>query len=150
MDCAVRGTHLASERVTLWLQVGTLVRFLLTPMRATLLRRFMSCTGVVFLLQGLWSFATPLPNPVRQCTFDGGSSTYETSRAAFFVMTDSGAECADLYYANRVSTITLLALLWHRYSHVVPLTSIDQLGIVLYHDYNPNQSAPNGDPKRCK
>lgn len=50
--------------------------------------------------------------------------------------------------AEQVSTLTLVALLWERYSHVVPLTSIDQLGIVLYHDYEPNRSQPNGDPIR--
>merc|ERR1712166_32225 len=60
-----------------------------------------------------------------------------------------GADCADLYYANRVASLTLLALLWHRYSHVVPLTEIDQVGIICYHDYDPHRSTPEGDPLRC-
>ena len=55
------------------------------------------------------------------------ADNYDTSREAFHVMTDAGADCADLYYANRVASLTLLALLWHRYSHVVPLTEIDQV-----------------------
>eukprot|EP00656_Telonema_subtile_P011054 TRINITY_DN15425_c0_g1_i1.p1 TRINITY_DN15425_c0_g1~~TRINITY_DN15425_c0_g1_i1.p1 ORF type:complete len:348 (-),score=110.32 TRINITY_DN15425_c0_g1_i1:134-1177(-) len=118
-------------------------------MRITLVRRFMSCLGMVFVLQGLWALATPLPNPIRQCTFKGASGSYETSREAFHIMTDAGADCADLCYSSRVSTLVLIALLWHRYSHIVWLSTIDQLGIVVYHHYDPNLSKPNGDPARC-
>lgn len=63
----------------------------------------MLCIGTVFVLQGIWAVLTPLPNPIRHCRFKGVSDSYDTSREAFHIMTDSGAECGDLYYANRVS-----------------------------------------------
>ena len=101
----------------------TLIRFSLTPMRLTIFRRWWFCLGMLFLLRGVTIIVTLLPNPFYQCVRKGWEQglTDNVFIGGFNVMFGNASTCADVLYSGHTLNITLLALVWHQYTHVVPL-----------------------------
>jgi sphingomyelin synthase-related protein 1 len=104
----------------------TFARFVLTPMRLTIFRRFVFCLGCLFLFRGLTIIVTLLPNPFYACTRKGWINKEEGYGPSVFlsgldVMFGQASTCADVLYSGHTLNMTLLALVWHQYNHVVPL-----------------------------
>jgi hypothetical protein len=101
----------------------TFIRFSLTPMRLTIFRRWWFCLGMLFLLRGVTIIVTLLPNPFYDCVRKGWGEglTDNMFIGGLNVMFGNASTCADVLYSGHTLNITLLALVWHQYTHVVPL-----------------------------
>lgn len=109
-----------------WLKIYcgvTAIRFALTPMRLTILRRLVFCVGVIFFFRGSTIVITLLPNPFYECErkgWDEGLLDHPLS-GGLYVMLGQASTCADVFFSGHTANTTLLALVWHQYNHVVPL-----------------------------
>ena len=92
--------------------------------RRHIFRRHIFCLGVLFIFRGFSIVCTMLPNPLLGCETDVKFSPwYEALR----IMARQTATCADVMYSGHTVNISMCALTWHHYSHVVPLTLSDPL-----------------------
>jgi hypothetical protein len=108
----------------------TMVRFLFgvtddnKRIRRHIFRRHIFNLGTLFILRAFAIISTMLPNPLESCKpVVTGSPWVE----AFNILNGSVVTCADVMYSGHTVNITLCAMTWHCYSHVVPLTSFDPL-----------------------
>jgi hypothetical protein len=101
----------------------TWLRFLCTPMRQTIFRRFLAVYGALFITRGATILITLLPNPYIGCesTVD---ERYPFSEALRIMSTDKFT-CYDVLYSGHTVNLTICAMTWHTYSHVVPLVDWD-------------------------
>lgn len=101
----------------------TFLRFALTPMRLTILRRTVLCGGILFMMRGCTIVITLLPNPFYECErkgWDEGLLDYPLS-GGWNIMANGATTCADVFFSGHTANTTLFALIWHQYNHVVPL-----------------------------
>lgn len=92
--------------------------------RKHIFRRHIFCLGTLFLFRAFSIISTLLPNPLLECETDvTGSPFYE----AFRIMAGATVTCADVMYSGHTVNITLCAMTWHNYSHVVPIFDWDPL-----------------------
>jgi len=95
--------------------LATVVRFVPTPMGATILRRWLFILGTLFFLRGIAISVTMLPNPYHEC-----NSTADEARpwlAGLMLILRKQETCADVLYSGHAVNLTLCALVWHYYSH---------------------------------
>jgi len=50
---------------------------------------------------------------------------------AFFILAGQQSTCADVLFSGHTCNMTLCGMVWHKYSHIVPLTGCDPLKICL-------------------
>eukprot|EP00727_Mastigamoeba_balamuthi_P014538 m51a1_g9709 hypothetical protein (370) ;mRNA; r:1400545-1401764 len=122
--------------------VATLVRFGLTQLRFVLLRRYMTVLGALFLIRSFTIVLTSLPNPqVPRCSLAlcamlraaltrtpvqdtcVPTATGNPLVEGFLILGGVHKTCSDVFFSGHTVNITLAALLWHQYSHIVPLCS---------------------------
>jgi len=102
----------------------TLVRFFFGVIksghriRRHIFRRHIFCLGALFFLRAFSIICTMLPNPLKTCETDVTRSPFIE---AFRVLAGRTVTCADVMYSGHTVNITLCALTWHYYSHLVPL-----------------------------
>eukprot|EP00397_Hematodinium_sp_SG-2012_P043743 GEMP01048695.1.p1 GENE.GEMP01048695.1~~GEMP01048695.1.p1 ORF type:complete len:426 (+),score=94.61 GEMP01048695.1:404-1681(+) len=120
----------------------TALRFIILPgpyaMRWTILRRWLLCMGLLFLLRGMSIIATVLPNPAKECKSSvhakgaGDENDWNIFVLALCVTLGQCVTCADVLYSGHTVNFTLAALIWHTYSSLCPYshrpaTCIDKL-----------------------
>jgi len=116
-----------SNLADIWVGVvvgGTVFRFALTSMRLTILRRWLFNLGAMFLLRGFTIMVTMLPNPLHDCVSTAdvdGQSVAGPFLQALLILTGQSSTCADVLFSGHTVNLTLMALVWHHYSHVVPV-----------------------------
>lgn len=103
--------------------VFTLLRFVLTPMRGTIIRRYVLVLGVLFLLRGATIVLTTLPNPQTTCV---ATATGNTWIEGFLIMFGIHKTCRDMFFSGHTVNMTIACLCWGRYSHVVPICQCDE------------------------
>jgi len=101
----------------------TVVRFVVITgpfsMRWTVARRWLLCTGILFLLRGFSIICTILPNPDPYCV-----SNVERGNIfllALEVVVGIKVTCRDVLYSGHTVHFTLCALIWRDYSPLCPL-----------------------------
>jgi hypothetical protein len=109
-----------------WLYViagVTFFRFGMTPMRLTIMRRWIFAVGMLFFLRGITIYITLLPNPFYECTRKGWDEGYLDNPflGGIYVLTGYASTCADVLFSGHTFNTALLAFIWHQYNHVVPL-----------------------------
>ncbi len=100
--------------------VGLLValtqcRFSLTPMGATILRRWAFLLGSLFFLRGISIIVTMLPNPLKACKSD--ALDHEPAFAAVLILTGQIVTCGDVLFSGHTVNIVMAGLVWQTYSH---------------------------------
>ncbi|EDR24386.1 sphingomyelin synthetase, putative [Entamoeba dispar SAW760] len=97
--------------------VITIIRFLFTPLRSIILRRYCFIQAVIFLFRGFSVFATLLPNPMISCKSDAIGNPFVEG---FYVMLGYHHTCADLLFSGHTANLTVCAFIWEYYSEKVP------------------------------
>ena len=108
------GTNLPNYMVMVGFLV-TLLRFMCTPMGATIQRRWGFNLGTLFIFRGVSIVATMLPNPLQSCTTK--ALEYPAVEAAALILTGKIATCADVLFSGHTVNSVLAGLVWHTYSH---------------------------------
>ena len=93
----------------------TQVRFSLTPMGATILRRWAFLLGSLFFLRGISIIVTMLPNPLKACKSD--ALDYEPFLAAVLILTGQIVTCGDVLFSGHTVNLVMAGLVWQTYSH---------------------------------
>ena len=92
--------------------------------RRHIFRRHILNLGTLFLLRAFAIISTMLPNPLESCKPTATGSPWVE---AFNILNGSIVTCADVMYSGHTVNITLCAMTWHTYSHVVPISTFDPL-----------------------
>lgn len=100
-----------------------IVRFALTRLRLTILRRWTFLLGTIFFVRGASIILTMLPNPLHSCVSSVGKSSVFVD--GFFVMVFTRVTCSDVLFSGHTVFLTLMALLFYDYSHIAPVCSFD-------------------------
>jgi len=79
----------------------------------------------VFFFRAFSIILTMLPNPLHQCHTTIGSSSAWLE--GLYILVFIRKTCADVLYSGHTVNLTLIGLLFHDYSHVASLTSLDPL-----------------------
>ena len=107
--------HLA-DYLVMSLVAFTHLRFMFTPMGASIERRWCFHVGLLFAMRGIAISATLLPNPLKEChttALDYRSAFY----AAILIMAAQIVTCADVLFSGHTVNVVLAGLVWHTYSH---------------------------------
>ena len=110
------GTNLPDYMI-LSINFCTVSRFILTPMGATIQRRWGFNLGTLFFFRGISIVATMLPNPLQSCTTD--AMNYGAFEAAFRILSGELVTCADVLFSGHTVNCVLAGLVWHTYSHKI-------------------------------
>lgn len=103
--------------------VATLVRFVIitgpVSLRWTILRRWCTCMGVLFLLRAISIATTVLPNPATYCEATIRQSNPWLEAVNLILQRD--VTCTDVLYSGHTVNITLCCLVWIEYAPRTPL-----------------------------
>ena len=110
------GTHLPDYMV-FGLNYFTIARFILTPLGATIQRRWSFNLGTLFFFRGISIVATMLPNPMQHCTTK--ALDYDVWEGAWRILAGELVTCADVLFSGHTVNACLVGLIWHTYSHKV-------------------------------
>lgn len=104
-----------SDLAVVLLVVLTQIRFSLTPMGATIVRRWVFLLGSLFVLRGVSIVITMLPNPLKNCR--STALDYHPAVASLMIISGQVVTCGDVLFSGHTVNLTLAALVWQTYSH---------------------------------
>jgi len=110
----------APEIVDFWVLVGVIItalRFMLSNLGLTIIRRWMFCAGTLSILRGITCILTVFPVPALTCTYDS-TSIFGT---AFLILTRQISTCSDIIFSVHTTNLTLGGLVWYSYFDTVPI-----------------------------
>ena len=126
-----------ADFITYAIMASTLIRFIFGitreghRLRGHILRRHIFALGTLFLLRAFAILSTLLPNPLDGCEETLGLSEETLGKNPWIegwrILGGQVVTCADVMYSGHTVNITLCAMTWHTYSHVVPLTKFDPI-----------------------
>jgi len=124
--------------------VLTAIRFGVTRLRHLILRRWATNLAFLFALRSFAIVLTLLPNPQTSCRPTAmGNPWLEALR----ILAGQHKTCADMFFSGHVCNLTLVGLVWHQYSHLVPVIDADPLASLLRFSGWP-VSSHHGDVQR--
>nr|BAN42085.1 sphingomyelin synthetase, putative [Entamoeba invadens] len=113
--------HIESEHISdyylKWCIYATAIRFMFTPLRLVILRRYCFMQAVIFLLRGFSVFATLLPCPMTGCVSTAVGNPFVE---ALYIMLGYHRTCADLLFSGHTANLTMCAFIWEYYCEKVP------------------------------
>ncbi|GMI53869.1 hypothetical protein ScalyP_jg1356 [Parmales sp. scaly parma] len=92
--------------------------------RRHIFRRHIFNLGTLFIFRSISIIVTLLPNPLESCETDVEGSPWIE---AFRIVAGRTVTCADVMYSGHTVNITLCAMTWFSYSHVVPILDWDPI-----------------------
>lgn len=126
-----------ADFITYAIMAATFVRFIFGVtreghrLRRHIIRRHLFALGTLFILRGFAILSTLLPNPLDGCEETLGLSEETLGKNAWVegwrILAGQVVTCADVMYSGHTVNITLCAMTWHTYSHVVPITKFDPI-----------------------
>ncbi|KAL7717307.1 hypothetical protein QTN25_005130 [Entamoeba marina] len=98
----------------------TFLRFLFTPYRFIVLRRFCFLQGIIFILRSFSVFSTFIPSPVP-CNVDNQDSILIYAIKIF----TGTRSCHDLMFCPHTSALFICAMIWYHYTEKAPIFNLD-------------------------
>ncbi|BFU18788.1 sphingomyelin synthetase, putative [Entamoeba histolytica HM-3:IMSS] len=103
--------------------IFTNIRFLLTPYRSCVIRRYFFLQGTIFLIRSFSIFFTIMPDP----SLSTSNVKYNPFIEGFLIMFGIHKTSYDCMFSGHTANIVLCACMWYQYSDSAPIFKLDCL-----------------------